>query len=142
MGQHDTDGDFGYKGWVVAFGIVAVIAFAFAISWGIEAAQWRDRTEVTATVASCRVERDSDDFEWTYCNLLLPDGSLLSDVQLAGEPRDEGAEVQILVRGESVQDPELLFSSEWKYAAALGVLSVLLAVGVVIAGTRRGAWRA
>jgi hypothetical protein len=123
---------------ILYFGGLALMLFGVALRWGIEAVRWAGPA-VTASVSSCEVVRsDETDEVLTYCNLLLPDGSLVPDVRLLGQPRSEGEQVSVIVRAEDVKDPELVHTwSDVAEAAAGAVTSTLLAFGFFKAGTAR-----
>jgi hypothetical protein len=116
----------------------AIMLLGLAIWWGIEAVRWGGPA-VTARVASCEVVRSEKTEELlTHCRLLLPDGSVVPDVRLLGQPRYEGAQVGVIVRGQDVKDPETVHPWRDVAVAATGaVTSALLAFGISKAGSAR-----
>jgi hypothetical protein len=113
------------RGVVLAVGLVAVVSLGFG------ATVLRDlvRSPVTASVASCVQEVDTSakggDSVTTYCNLLLPDGSLAERVEVPA-PKPEGAPVEVRVNGGAVSSAEFLRSQ--LLFAVPGLL--ILAVGI------------
>jgi hypothetical protein len=111
---------------VIATGLVAVAS----LGYGAAVLADLDRSPVTASVASCMQEVETSskggDSVITYCNLLLPDGSLAERVEVPA-PKPEGAPVDVRVDDGEVSSAELL--RDRLLFAVPGLL--ILAVGVV-----------
>jgi hypothetical protein len=86
---------------VIAF--FGVVALGFVVA-GVDSALYLAEPSVTATVAGCQQVQDGETTR-TYCNLLLPDGTLSSQVEVP-EPKLEGAPVDVRVRGDTVESAD------------------------------------